>query len=807
MASYTLTPAQVEEVAYISGVAANGTVAATSFATWNGDEPATYSTTSSVAKWGSSAAGTGATVTYGFDTASNWTTAEQAAFTTTLDLWAAVANVTFVQVSDAADADIDFKRGTDGSAYEQASYYQGGGVGSVQIGSIASSTISIDTSVGGFGPIGNTNFDNYGGYVWMTMLHEEGHALGLGHSGPYNDGTTASNADADQLSAYDSREWSIMSYVNPSDTSAAHYSQYVNDPQWGSSSGSATGAPSSSYYQNVPTTWMPLDILAIQQLYGVNTGGPLSGGQTFGFNTNITGPIAQFFNFTINTLPIVTIYDSGLNNTLDLSGFSTNDMVDLNQGAFSSVAGLTDNIAIAYGSQIDTVVAGAGSDTFIGNNDGETFISGSGTDYITGGGGADTFEGTQSHLTGDYIFNFGAGDKVNISNASYASFAYTFTNDTVGSSALALEVGTLNDGSGTFYLTGLMDTSTAPNDPVRVEHLIVSQDANSGVDLTYDGFGIRENDFTGDGHADILWRDAAGTFSVWDVTGNTAGVNLQANAQVGGVDPSWTLEGAFDFNGDGRADLYWFNPTSGEITIWESTGTGFVQNAYVNGVASGWTMAGLGDFNGDGQTDILWRNTSTGAFTVWDATDTASGSGSSLTYTESYTPNVYYNASVDTTWHLQGVGDFTGNGMDDLVWRNNSGLLSIWDSTGTGFTENVFVNASVGVDWHIAGIGDFSGDGKDDLLWRNNSGELSIWTSTGTGFTENTYVTSVDPAWVIVQVGDFNDDGKDDILFRNSNTGVFTEWDSTGSGFTQNVLVNGSVPTSWSIITHPYDIV
>lgn len=34
-------------------------------------------------------------------------------------------------------------------------------------------------------------------------------------------------------------------------------------------------------------TPMPLDIAAVQQLYGVSTSSALSGGQTFGFNCNI----------------------------------------------------------------------------------------------------------------------------------------------------------------------------------------------------------------------------------------------------------------------------------------------------------------------------------------------------------------------------------------------------------------------------------------------------------------------------------------------------------------------------------------
>ena len=68
---------------------------------------------------------------------------------------------------------------------------------------------------------------------------------------------------------------------------------------------------------------MILDILAAQRLYGVAPDGPLTGGgHTFGFNSNIGGTIGRFYNFNVNTQPIVTIWENGRNNTLDLSGFS-----------------------------------------------------------------------------------------------------------------------------------------------------------------------------------------------------------------------------------------------------------------------------------------------------------------------------------------------------------------------------------------------------------------------------------------------------------------------------------------------------
>ncbi len=133
---------------------------------------------------------------------------------------------------------------------------------------------------------------------------------------------------------------------------------------------------------------MGLDIFAAQRLYGAPTNGVLSGGQTFGFHSNImytdvdgTQQTLSMCDFNQDKLPVVTLYDYGTNNTLDLSGYSTPSNVDLNPGTWTSAAGLTNNVFIEYGTQIDTAVGGSGNDKFTLNTDG---------DFVDGGGGTNT---------------------------------------------------------------------------------------------------------------------------------------------------------------------------------------------------------------------------------------------------------------------------------------------------------------------------------------------------------------------------------------------------------------------------------
>lgn len=77
---------------------------------------------------------------------------------------------------------------------------------------------------------------------------------------------------------------------------------------------------------------------------------------------------------------MVTLWDEGAGNTLDVSGFSAPATIDLRPGAFSSVDGMTNDIGIAFGTSIDNVVGGSGNTTFIVNAGNDSILGGSGWD-------------------------------------------------------------------------------------------------------------------------------------------------------------------------------------------------------------------------------------------------------------------------------------------------------------------------------------------------------------------------------------------------------------------------------------------
>jgi hypothetical protein len=127
---------------------------------------------------------------------------------------------------------------------------------------------------------------------------------------------------------------------------------------------------------------------------------------------------------------------------------------------------------------------------------------------------------------------------------------------------------------------------------------------------------IGSGDFNGDGKADILWRDTAGNAAVWLMDGTA--ISKYSDLEVMPAlwnDSTWKVFGVADFDGDGKADILWRN-SAGSVAILLMNGTTIASNWHIANIWTGWTIAGTGDFSGDGKADILWRD-ATGTVAIW----------------------------------------------------------------------------------------------------------------------------------------------------------------------------------------------
>lgn len=225
-------------------------------------------------------------------------------------------------------------------------------------------------------------------------------------------------------------------------------------------------------------------------------------------------------------------------------------------------------------------------------------------------------------------------------------------------------------------------------------------------------------------YINLLWHNATtGVVGAWlrdpssddqfHVTGSQD-VDWRCDA-ASGCSSHWRAVGTGDFNRDGRTDLLWHNPTTGEVSAWLLDSRGMVIGTQPLSwkcdvfCAVQWYVAAIGDFNKDGNTDVLWHNATTGVVGAWllDSHGTVIG-------TQDLNWTCDKASGCASQWRIVGAGDFNVDENTDVLWYNaTTGVLGAWllNSSGTvlkalDLSERCGTATGCSTDWKPVAITD-----------------------------------------------------------------------------------------------------
>ena len=220
-----------------------------------------------------------------------------------------------------------------------------------------------------------------------------------------------------------------------------------------------------------------------------------------------------------------------------------------------------------------------------------------------------------------------------------------------------------------------------------------------------------------------------------------------------------------DFDRDGIQDFV-VSLTANQVSVFLGNGTGGTGTGSFHALATSVFNVGttpeqvvVGDFNGDGIQDLATANAGSGNVSILLGSTGTAGTFSAA---------VNYN--VQNIPRSVAVGDFNGDGKQDLAVANTSSN-SVSILLGDGLGSFTATHLPIGFSPYYVAVGDFNRDGKQDLAVTNRSGannQVSVLLGNGTGGfpAAQTFVVGGNP--LSVAVGDFNGDGNQDLAIANT---------------------------------------
>lgn len=306
-------------------------------------------------------------------------------------------------------------------------------------------------------------------------------------------------------------------------------------------------------------------------------------------------------------------------------------------------------------------------------------------------------------------------------------------------------------------------------------------------------------DFNGDGHDDIFWYG-----------GDWFGTSLCDTFWYSQVDTSGPSYERASF---ARTDAYFDDADDSGGDDYDNVFTsGVIRDVYDNSPAiapetQSPTAFAVGDFDGDNIDDLFWFRADTNSDAIWY--------GKSDPYTKDKTKtgsfcrnvtNVCNEVDQDGTFDQLAVGDFNGDGYDDIYFdETGTGDDEVWYGSATkgSFTAATISNDPDGT--YDLLVGNFDGDlnttpdpdvAIDDLYFSSasGSGDQVFYGRTGTTgdrFDEQPLDNTF--GYEIARVGRFDNNAQDDIFFYDEGSStdkMFYGSSSRTTRFTQQNETN-----------------
>jgi hypothetical protein len=292
--------------------------------------------------------------------------------------------------------------------------------------------------------------------------------------------------------------------------------------------------------------------------------------------------------------------------------------------------------------------------------------------------------------------------------------------------------------------------------------------------------GVAAPDLNGDGLPDVVMRfeassDASRSFAI-TVRLATGPGTFGAEATV--LKETSTDFAFADFNGDGRQDIVIRGWYSVRVALGNGDGTfGTPQTLAVPCSSSNEGLA-LADVDGDGFTDIVVSGNKEGIYLI-------RGTGTGAFHTP-----VVLSAGWSGT---VAIVDANRDGRPDVVaadWPSGIAMRVILNNGDGTFQQSASLPIGTVYDRHVIGVGDFDGDGWQDVAVRNSASDtVTVFTgSQAEGLVRRRDYAASSWANDSMVVADFTGDGHPDILVGGEEMligvgdGTFRSPQTVGSG-------------------------